>query len=109
MSRLLDVEEVNSALERAAHRATHGTREERSGRFLQSSTIVSVRYDKVANAMDVTFTGGKTYRYLDVPPETCAGLLDAESKGYFFSRNIRDKFAYDEVGSGRSAGNHNAG
>ena len=104
----MDVEEVDAALRRAAHRAIHGTREERSGRFLQSSAIVSVKYDKDTKAMDVTFRGGRTCRYLDVPPETCAGLLDAESKGHFFSRNIRDKFAY-EVGSGRSAGNRDAG
>jgi hypothetical protein len=34
MSRMLDVEKVDAALKRAARRAIHGTREERSGRFL---------------------------------------------------------------------------
>ena len=34
MSRMLDVEKIGAALKRAAYRAIHGTREERSGRFL---------------------------------------------------------------------------
>ena len=109
MSRILDFDEVEAALKRAAHRAIHGTREERSGRFLQSAAIVSVKYDKGSKVMDVTFGGGRTYRYLDVPPEAHAGLRDAGSKSHFFGRNIKDKFAYDEVGGERSAANRNAG
>jgi len=34
MSRGLDLAKVQAALDRAAYRAVHGTREERSGRFL---------------------------------------------------------------------------
>jgi hypothetical protein len=97
VSRILDLEEVSVALERAAYRATHGTREERSGRFLQSPTILSVEYDEATRKLDVTFAGGRTYRYLDVPPEIYTNLLDAKSKGYFFIKNIRGTFAHDEV------------
>ncbi len=38
MSRKLDVEKVDAALKRAAYRAIHGTRAERSGRFLPAKT-----------------------------------------------------------------------
>jgi hypothetical protein len=34
MNRRLDIENVDAALRRAAFKAVHGTREERSGRFL---------------------------------------------------------------------------
>jgi hypothetical protein len=34
MRRGLDIEKVEAALKRAAHKALHGTREERSGRFM---------------------------------------------------------------------------
>ena len=34
MSRGLDIAKAEAALKRAAHKAVHGTREERSGRFL---------------------------------------------------------------------------
>lgn len=38
MTRKLDVEKVDAALKRAAYRAIHGTRAERSGRFLPAKT-----------------------------------------------------------------------
>ena len=38
MSRKLEVEKVDAALKRAAYRAIHGTRAERSGRFLPAKT-----------------------------------------------------------------------
>ena len=34
MKRTLDVDKVEAALKRAAYKALHGTRQERSGRFL---------------------------------------------------------------------------
>ena len=37
MKRISEVEEIGAALKRAAYRATHGTREERSGRFLSEA------------------------------------------------------------------------
>lgn len=37
VNRTLDVEKVNAALRRAAYRAIHGTRAERSGRFLPAT------------------------------------------------------------------------
>ena len=37
-SRGIDFEEMEAALKRAAYKATHGTREERSGRFLRAQS-----------------------------------------------------------------------
>jgi hypothetical protein len=103
MSRRLYVENIDAALKRAAYKAVHGTREERSGRYhrVQSSMITSVRYDHDARELDITFTSGKTYRYLNVPLETYVDFLDAESKGEFFNDNIKDEFVYAEVRSDR--------
>ena len=99
MSRKLEIEEVDAALKRAANKAIHGTREERSGRFqpVQSSMMTSIRYKHDARELDITFTSGQTYRYLEVPVETYKRLLDAESKGEFFSDNIKDEFNFAEV------------
>ena len=47
--------------------------------------------------LDITFTSGKTYRYLEVPAEVYDELLDARSKGEFFNDNIKDEFVYCEV------------
>ncbi len=39
MRRGLDVEKAEAALKRAAYKALHGTREERSGRFLTQGKV----------------------------------------------------------------------
>jgi hypothetical protein len=98
MIRRLDNEKVDAALRRAAYKAIHGMREERSGRFLVSSTIKSVEYDDDARELDITFTSGKTYRYFNVPLEIYAEFLEAGSKGKFFNDNIKGAFAFVEVG-----------
>jgi hypothetical protein len=97
MRRGLDLEKAEAALRRAADKALHGTREERSGRFLVSSTIKSIEYDDDARELDITFTSGKTYRYFNVPLEIYAEILDAGSKGKFFNDNIKGVFAFVEV------------
>ena len=99
MNRKLDIEKVDAALKRAANKAIHGTREERAGRFqpVKSSMMTSIRYKHDASELDITFTSGQTYRYLEVPVETYKRLLDAESKGEFFSDNIKDEFNFAEV------------
>jgi hypothetical protein len=86
-----------------------GTQEDRSRHYqrVQSSMMTSVRYDRDARKPQITFTGGKTYRYLNVLPELYADLLNAESKGEFFNGNIRDAVAFAEVRS-RGKGNPNS-
>ena len=61
-----------------------------------------VKYDDDSGELDITFTSGKTYRYLNVPPEVYDGLLDAGSKGEFFNQNIKDDFVCSEVRSRRN-------
>ena len=60
-----------------------------------------VKYDDEAGELDITFTSGKIYRYLEVPAEIYDGLLDAESKGEFFNASIKDEFVCSEVRSRR--------
>jgi KTSC domain len=100
MARRLNVEEIQAALDRAAHKALHGTRDERSGRFFASSVIASVDYDEDTRELDIIFTSGKIYRYFDVPLAIYAEFLDAASKGVFFNANIKDAFRFAEVGNG---------
>jgi hypothetical protein len=97
MRRGLDFEKAEAALKRAAHKALHGTRVERSGRFLASSVIKAVEYDDDTRELDITFPGGKTYRYFHVPADIHAGLLDAESLGKFFNKEIKDVYRHEEV------------
>jgi KTSC domain len=68
---------------------------------VQSSVMTRVDYDEDDAELDITFTSGKTYRYLHVPLEIYVDLLDAESKGEYFNDNIKDVFGYGEVRSRR--------
>jgi lysyl-tRNA synthetase class 2 len=56
-----------------------------------------IRYDDETRELEITFTSGKIYRYQNVPLELYIGLLNAESKGEFFSESIKDEFVCSEV------------
>ena len=103
MNRNLDIENVDAALKRAANKATYGTREERSGRFqsVQPSTMRFIQYDHTPLELEITFSSGKTYRYLNVPLEVYLALLETGSKDEFFNNSIKDEFAHEEVASKR--------
>ena len=96
MSRGLDRREAEAALERAAHRAVHGTREERSGRVI-SSALTWTAYDKETRNLDIRFVSGRTYRYSNVPPDLYESLLAAASKGAFFNAEIKDKYKFRDI------------
>jgi hypothetical protein len=45
MKQTSEIEEIRAALKRAAYQAVHGTREERSGRFLRAEKPRSLAHD----------------------------------------------------------------
>lgn len=57
-----------------------------------SRNIESIGYDAATKKLRVQFKGGALYEYDDVPSETHANALAAESKGRFFQSNIRGQF-----------------
>jgi hypothetical protein len=54
MSRGLDIEKVEAALKRAAHKAIYGTREERSGRFLPAKKRGVPSANRTSKSPDLT-------------------------------------------------------
>lgn len=62
--------------------------------LVDSSAIRAVEYDAHTHVLTVQFTSMQVYDYLDVPESEYLGLLNAESKGSYFSRNIRDRYAF---------------
>src|SRR3954452_15257687 len=87
MSRGLDIRKAEAALKRAAHKAVHGTREERSGRIV-SSVVASVKYDTASGELEIRFLSGRTYLYSNVPLDVYDEFFNAESKGAFFNAQI---------------------
>ena len=64
-----------------------------------SASIASLGYDAARAVLEVEFTGGGVYRYLDVPPGVVETLLDARSLGRTFNRWVRDRYDCERVDS----------
>lgn len=62
--------------------------------FAASSHIESAEFDPDTDTLTLTFTGGDSYDYLNVPPSTYRALCAAGSQGQFFHRAIKGRFAY---------------
>jgi hypothetical protein len=61
-----------------------------------SSLLASMRYSSQAT-LDLEFRSGLVYRYFTVPRALVEGLHDADSKGAYFNRYIKDRFPYQRL------------
>jgi hypothetical protein len=59
---------------------------------LDSSVLTSVAYLPDQRMLYLRFRSGELYCYSDFPPELYRDFLAADSKGQYFSYNIRDQF-----------------
>jgi KTSC domain len=64
---------------------------------VESTTLRSICYDADRKLLQLEFHNGATYQYFHVPAEIHKGLLQAASKGAYFNRFIREKFAYSQI------------
>lgn len=65
---------------------------------MPSTVIRSYRYDAKRRVLDIVFQSRRRYTYKGVPQETYAAMKTAFSKGAFFNRHIRDRFAFERNG-----------
>jgi hypothetical protein len=61
---------------------------------MPSTVIRAFSYDAGRQELRVTFLSGRRYVYREVPAQTYAAMKAAFSKGTFFNRHIRDRFAF---------------
>jgi len=61
---------------------------------VESTTLAKVAYDPSGQLLWLEFRSRAVYCYIDVPPVVHQGLMAAPSKGAYFNRNIRGRFAY---------------
>lgn len=54
-------------------------------------------YEPATQALTVTFTTGRIYRYRAVEPEVAEAFKLSLSKGRFFNLRIRDRYRFDEL------------
>jgi len=64
---------------------------------LKSSLLASVLYDSPRRLLEVEFRSGEHYRFFDVPSACYLALLDADSKGAYFNRYIRNHFPFQHL------------
>jgi hypothetical protein len=65
--------------------------------LVESTSLRSVGYEPELRVLEIEFRTGAIYRYRAVPSTVHREFMAAESKGRFFSNNIRGKFAFTHV------------
>jgi hypothetical protein len=61
------------------------------------SNLESYGYDRQTNTFEIAMYGGQLYEYYPVPVEVHQGFVETISKGFYFEKNIPDRY-----GSGSS-------
>lgn len=64
---------------------------------VSSSCIAAIFYEESESALKIRFNKGYVYQYNDVAREVFLSLLNAESLGYFFNRNIKNCYRYQAL------------
>ena len=64
---------------------------------VDSSVLATIAYDPETAILRVGFHDQTIYDYAGVPHEVYAALLGSPSKGSYFNRAIRSRFAHTKV------------
>ena len=62
-----------------------------------STNLKRVSYGEKTHDMLIQFQSGAVYQYRDVPGNISQGLLQADSPGTFFNKNVRNRYTYKRV------------
>lgn len=61
---------------------------------IESRALTSIGYDPAEQRLEIRFKDGTVYVYRDVPVDVHGQFLAAASKGQYFNKTIRDRYAY---------------
>jgi lysyl-tRNA synthetase class 2 len=64
---------------------------------LQSTLLASALYHQILHRLEIEFHSGERYLYIGVPPACYQQFLQADSKGSFFNRHIRNRFPFQHL------------
>ncbi|HRY62240.1 MAG TPA: KTSC domain-containing protein [Candidatus Paceibacterota bacterium] len=62
-----------------------------------SSNINSIGYDEVTSTLEVEFTSGDIYHYLNIPKYLFQQFLHSSSHGQFLNDFIRYNYKYQKI------------
>lgn len=71
---------------------------------IASSVLEAAAYVAQLRWLYLKFHSGEIYRYFDFPPQQYRDFLDADSKGTYFGKYIRNHFLYEHLPRSRHAG-----
>lgn len=60
-----------------------------------TGNVREARYDD--ETLSITFSGGETYRYLNVPSAVALPLFEAESAGKYLNEHVKGKYEVKKV------------
>ena len=61
---------------------------------MPSTVIRKFYHEAESNRLIIEFQTGRRYAYFDVPPEVCAAMRRAHSRGSYFNENICDRYSF---------------
>jgi hypothetical protein len=64
---------------------------------INSSNINSAGYDHSNHILEIEFSSGDVYQYLNVPENIFNLFVSASSHGSFFAHQIKDNFSFRKV------------
>jgi hypothetical protein len=66
---------------------------------MPSTAIRDIDYDISSHRLTVTFVSGRRYVYDGVAPRVYDAFTQADSRGGYFNREIRDRYPFHEIDS----------
>ncbi len=64
---------------------------------VKSSNIKSIGYESLKSTLEIEFTTGAVYQYLNVPQRAWSNLMASKSKGFYFAKYIKHNYRYERV------------
>ena len=64
--------------------------------LVESSNIAQIGYDEAKCILQISFHSGGTYKYFDVPNDVGGIFFNADSKGKYFHKNIKNIYEYSK-------------
>jgi hypothetical protein len=64
---------------------------------VESSSCRGVLYDSAARHLYIAFSNARMYRYIDVPAEVFAAMMEAPSMGRFVNSVVKVRFLAEDV------------
>ena len=66
--------------------------------YIESSMIRSIGFDASTSTLEIEFNSGAVWQYFDFPESKWYEFRNAESKGKYFNREIKNQYSESRVG-----------